>query len=177
MATKPYAGRSEDRVLGLANVKNATEYQLGIDFNWGAVEPASAPAGRNSRIEVKSLRDTHTDQWLYYRRQPPAEIDMQPEGNVVEVEIPNYPFTIHEILPLLNAALSLDLQEHEVEDTTFTDQQASYPLTFKAGGLAWLPGVYNFRVKLDIPPNVRLVDTAGTKVRITGANGSYRVRK
>lgn len=177
MATKPYFGKSDERVLELANVKNATDWQLGVDFEWGAVETATAPGGRNTRIEVKSLRNEYTDQWLYFRRQPPSEIDIQPEGNVVPVDIPQYPFSIHEILPLLNEALSLDLTTADVENETFTEERASFPLTFKENNYAWLPGVYNFAVVTTIPQNVRLVDTAGTKARVTSAGGAYRVRK
>jgi hypothetical protein len=176
MPTHPYIGLSAERVLELANTKNSKSYQLGVDFNWGTVESAVAPGGRNSRVRLLSLLPDYQSDWLYFRRLSPTDIDKQPEGDIQLVEMPDLPTSTHAILPLLNEALGLNLVPEEVEDLTYTDIQETYPLTIKEGSYAWTPGTYQFKTELKFPLDLRLVSEDGTTYRAIDEEGTYRIR-
>lgn len=175
MATHPYKGSSSDQVLNLANGQNSKTYQLGVDFNWGDVEPAQASGGRNSRIRLISLKADYADDWLYYRRRPPASIAKQPEGDIQEIEMPALPTTTHAILDLINEALGLDLAADEVENLTYSEVASEYPLMLKATSLAWTSGTYMFKVVSQFPEGLRLVGDGD--YRVIDVAGTFRVRE
>lgn len=145
----PYKGRSLDRLVALINQDNETAFKLGVDFDLGPPIAFNGPGGRNTRARLTPRPGSvlYTPQDLAYWRLGIDALSRLPEGSVDTVPLTAMPFTTHEILPLLNAALGVDLLPEEVEDITYTTVQSSYPLTIRAGSHGWKESTYWFHVE------------------------------
>lgn len=149
MATlKPYAGLSPARLTALMNKDNHDTLRLGVDFTFGIPAAYSDVAGRNTKLVITPMPGKPYDgpQELHYWRLGLDAMGRLPVGEVAKVQLESLPFSIHDALPAINAALGLNLTTDEVEDDIFLEMQATYPLTI-TDSLAWLPGsVFNFQV-------------------------------
>lgn len=146
---KPYEGLSNDRLTDLINSENNTSLVEGVDFTYGPVTVSAGPQGRNTSIILTPPEESgFSETTIRYIRLPLTIMGLLPEGEVDYVDIENIPFTIHEILPKINASLGLSLTTSEVVNSTQTQAALQYPLTIVAGSFAWLPSTYNFKVRL-----------------------------
>lgn len=147
----PYEGRSVDRLVSMINADNQTDYVIGTDCNIasGPLVVTAGPDGRNTKVLIDPLPASgYTEQQeVFYWRLGIDALSRLPVGSVDAIERPTIPFTTHEVLDTLNAALGLDLIASEVENLTYTQEASEYPLTIKAGAsYAWLPSTYMFQV-------------------------------
>lgn len=143
---KPYEGTSKNRLTELINSANELKITENVDFTYGDIESISGSSGRNTRATLIPLNaDLFAESSINYVRLPISVLEQLPAGELDTVNIPQLPFTIHSILPLINAALGLDLVTDEVQDTLYTQAQTEYALTIKNGSYSWLPSVYNFK--------------------------------
>lgn len=143
-----YAGGSQDRLLSLINVQNGTNLVVGTDFSFGPLSVVNAE-GRNTRLKVFPLDTTAfpEDEYILYTRLSLEVLNEIPQDEFTRVSIPSLPFSIHDILPQINAALRLDLTLFEVVNDTFTELRTHYPLTIRGNNsLAWVESVYYFEV-------------------------------
>lgn len=149
MATpKPYGGTSVARLTASVNRANRKNLKYGVDITFGAPQEI-AIKGRNTQVDVIPLKNTNKFKTapVYYTRLPIGVISALSAGFRKPVEIYSVPFSIHEILPRINAALGLDLVIEEVENTTYTERQSSYTLTIKEGSFGWLPSSVEFEAE------------------------------
>lgn len=170
-------GDHRTQLAQIANADNSTNWQEGIDFEFGRIDNTILPVvGRNTRIYLKALKPGYIDQWLYYVRVDPQSIDDQFGGSIPKVTVPNDPFSTHGILDKINATLNLNLTTDDVEDTPYLPGASQYPMVFKSGNLAWLPGVYNLNVEAEplSMANVRLVGDGSYRVRGDGTYSTYQ---
>ncbi len=142
-----YQGRSDQRLLDLANTTNSTSYALGVDLNFGTIGQIDED-GFNTRVRVNPIKSIYSPQWLRLRRLSLAI--MQPLADVMEPIEVFGPVTSHDLLDQVNQELQLDLTTEEVELTTF--DTASDSLAFNIAGpiasFAWLQSGINIKVKL-----------------------------
>ena len=152
---KPYSGTSVARLTALVNGADHNTLVYGLDFTFGAPVAVLEDEARNTKVDIIPLRnaDKYTKVTVEYTRLPLNALDLLPPGFTQPVRIYTVPFTIHSILPRINAALGLNLVPEEVEDTVCDLEMASYPLSVVEGSLAWLPSSVNFAVEhvVDIP--------------------------
>jgi len=125
MATqRPYAGSSAERLTALINKDNNSEIREGVDFYFGVPEAYTDTEGRNTQIVLTPIPGrpfNPVQKTVFYKRLELAALSRLPEGMVKTVRIEAVPFSIHEILGALNAALGVDLQPDEVADDTLRD--------------------------------------------------------
>lgn len=142
---RPYGGTSVARLTASVNRANKKNLVYGVDITFSA-PLAIANEGRNTKVDVVPLKNLgkYKSASVYYTRLPISVIQSLPEGFTQPVQIYSLPFSVHEILPRINAALGLDLTFEEVEDTVYESQEDSYALTIKEGCLAWLPSSVDF---------------------------------
>lgn len=146
---KPYAGTSGQRLTALINTDNNSALQLGVDFTLSAPQPYSDSAGRNTRVMITALDSAYDPRPkpLHYKRLDLRVLDQLPEGWVTAVSVAGLPFSVHDILDDINAALGLDLQPEEVVNTTYTTGALQYRLVIDdTVSLAWIDSDYRFRV-------------------------------
>lgn len=138
------SSNSRNQLATNANQVNGVSWSRLIDYTFGMVESGiTNKVGRNSRVFVKAKREGYEDQWLYFMRADPKNINDQFTGSMVPTVItPRVAFTVHEILDLINDALNIHLTIDDVENTTFLPGETSYPIRFKTTSFAWQPGVY-----------------------------------
>jgi hypothetical protein len=156
--TQPYGGLSNDRLTALINANNPTTPVVeGVDFSYGPPRDYSDGAGRNTEVTLTPVAGTHytNQENVHYTRLPIDVLSLLPVGFVRPVVIDSFPFSIHSSLDAINAALGVNLIPDEVEDTTYSEEQASYVLhVLGSTSLAWLDSTYEFQVQLpnqDIP--------------------------
>lgn len=151
---RPYKGTSPQRLVALINQENGSDLQLGIDLSFGPPAPWVDEQARNTKISaIPSPTSIYKKpQDVFYWRLNLRVLDNLPDGVVEKVVIPGFPFSIHSILPAINAALGLDLRPEEVEDTLYETEQALYSLTIKADvSEAWI-GDFEFETRLEGTP-------------------------
>lgn len=150
----PYRGLSTQRLTAMINQDNRSALRHGVDFTFGQPELFADNNGRNTRVKLISLKpDRYRDEWVYYRRLPLTALDRLPSGMVHPVAIASLPFSIHQILPQLNAALGLDLVPSEVQDANFSTPQSDYPLRIvDANSVAWYDSDFHFKAVFPEPP-------------------------
>lgn len=150
----PYGGLSTNRLTAMINQDNRSALRYGVDFTFGQPELFAGTGGRNTRVKLVSLKpNRYWDEWIYYRRLPLTALDRLPEGMVKPVPISSLPFSIHQLLPQINAALGLDLVQEEVEDATFFAPQSDYPLRIvDANSVAWYNSDFHFKAVFPEPP-------------------------
>lgn len=164
------------QLTAIANHDNAVAWKEMIDFDFGAIEPALAPGGRNTRVYVSAHRQGYIDQWLYITRISPATINDQfGTDPVPPVEVPNTAFTTYMILDAINAALNLHLTQDDIENEAFLPGMPSYTIRFKNTSIGWLPGTYTFTATYPKPEfvNARLVTTNVPRMSGPGAYRRY----
>lgn len=145
----PYIGTSVDRLTKMINQDNGKQLQVGVDFTYGTpVTVTSGKDGRNTKVTLTPIPGTKYEKDgpkdVFYWRLGIDALGRLPAGSLDEVQVPNVPFKIHAILPLINQALGLNLLPEEVENTEYTVQADSYTLTIVEGSLAWKPSSYTF---------------------------------
>ncbi len=154
---KPYGGTSAARLTALVNVMNASSlvYGLDITFNGPVVYTGEGHENHNTQVSVIPLRNVgrYSAADVFYDRLPITALNQLPEGFINPVEIHSVPFSVHGILPRINAALGLDLMPGEVENVTYEEFQDSFTLTIKEGSLGWLPSAIDVAAieVLDVP--------------------------
>lgn len=166
------------QILALANSSNNVSWVDGLDLTLGSAEAAiGAGGGRNARIYVTSHKEDYTDQWLYYRRCAPSEINDQFSGGVVpKVVVPNTPFTVYSILDQINLVLNLHLTANDVVNTAFQPGASEYAIVFKPGSIGFTAGTYMLQVAYEqpeVPPNVRLLGDGSYRASAQGVPRSY----
>lgn len=147
--TKPYAGRSADRLTALINQANSSAPRtLGVDFTFSAPSAYSdGVTARNTKVTMQRVPGTRykADAEIHYIRMPLEVLNDLPAGWVKSVEVPALPFNLHALLAAINTALGLNLEAEEVEDTQYTVQQSSYRLPIRDDvSLAWINSNYAF---------------------------------
>lgn len=152
---KPYSGTSVSRLTALVNGADNNNLVYGLDFTFGVPEAIPEDEARNTKVDIIPLRnvDKYLKVTVDYIRLPLNVLNLLPPGFTQPVPIYTVPFTIHAILPRINAALGLNLIPEEVENTVYDLELASYSLTMLEGSLAWLPSTVDFAVEhvVDIP--------------------------
>lgn len=162
---KPYAGKSNDRLTTLINADNrliaeeaGEEYVdlvEGVDFTYGIMAAAVGPGGRNTKIEIiPTDLDNFTTSTPGYTRLSIDTLSQLPEDYTDPLEILTYPFSIHDILDEINAALGLDLTPEEVVNTVINTPAMRHPLTINATSVAWIASTYNFRTTFSATLNL-----------------------
>lgn len=143
---RPYNGASQERLLSLINAKNTPNLALGTDFTFGTITNYTDDEGRNTRVTlIANPSSNYVDDEIFYTRLPLDIIGNLPIEERPKVIINALPFTIHEILPQINATLGLSLSTDEVLNSSYTDEEPSYEITVVEGSLAWLPSTYSFQ--------------------------------
>lgn len=168
MATlKPYGGLSNDRLTAIVNADNpGTAVQEGVDFTYGEPRTYADSLGRNTAVTLTPVAGTHytESQDIHYWRLPISVLGLLPAGFVQPVVIESLPFSIHASLAAINEALGVDLTPDEVEDVTYSEEQATYTLTaIGANSLAWIDSTFEFQIQLpgaDIPLSSVIVNRA-----------------
>jgi hypothetical protein len=149
--TKPYAGRSADRLTALINRANSSAPRtLGVDFTFSTPSAYSDGTPRNTKVTMVRVPGTKykADAEIHYIRLTLNVLDDLPAGWVKSVEVPQLPFNLHAILDVINDALGLNLEAGEVEDVQYTEQQASYVLPIRDDvSLAWLNSHWAFKAR------------------------------
>jgi len=151
MATiKPYAGNSLVRLIEMVNHDNPDKViVLGVDFSIGPPLVFSGTNDRNSKALLSPLPGTRwkAPQDVFYKRLSIDVLSRLPDGFIEDVPAQPLPFSIHGILPKINAALGIDLTKEEVVDATFTALQETYPLVInETGSYAWRDSAYRFKM-------------------------------
>jgi hypothetical protein len=142
----PYIGRSNDRLTAMLNKDNNKTLVEGVDFTYGSVTAIIGDGGRNSMVTLTPVPGTSypSAQDIKYWRLGIDAVGRLPAGSTDSVPVPQLPFSIHGILPVINTALGLSLTPAEVEDTVYTDEAPSYAIKVVNGSLAWYPSTYSF---------------------------------
>lgn len=145
---KPYEGLSRDRLTNLINSDNNTSLVEGVDFTYSTLTIQSGPNGRNTAVNVIPVDDTtFQPSTVRFYRLNISVLSLLPEGEINLVDVPDLPFTTHDILANINLSLGLNLVEEEVENITYDEVRSEYPLTIVQGSFAWLPSTYYFKVR------------------------------
>lgn len=147
---KPYFGLSKDRLVNLINSDNQTSLELGVDFDFGSLSSISGNGGRNTTIELLSANQgSFTNTNVNYTRLLISVLGLLPATEIDYVNLPKLPTSTHAVLEEINRALGLSLEATEVEDITYSEANVQYPLTIKAGSMAWLPSTYYFKARTE----------------------------
>lgn len=149
---QPYLGTSNARLVALINAHTGQDYVEGVDFTFGKITTVNGP-NYNTRIRIKPVNvEVYSEQDLYYNRLSIQALTRRPSATLGTVEIASLPFSIHDELADINAALGLNLTAAEVFNTTYTSEQATYTLQVRSGAsVAWAPSSYNFAATV-LPP-------------------------
>lgn len=151
MATKPYAGKSLERLIEMVNQDNPDKViVLGKDFSVGPPLDYSATPDRNTKVLFTPLPNTRWKgpQDVIYTRLSIDVLNRLPVGFIQNTPVNRVPFSIHAILPQINAALGLNLEIEEVVNQTFTEKEEYYPLIIKGDvSYAWKGSSYLFKVE------------------------------
>lgn len=148
---QPYLGTSNARLVALINAHTGQSYVEGVDFTFGKITTVNGPT-YNTRIRLKPVNPAYSEQDLYYTRLSIQAIARRPSATLGNVEIASLPFSIHNELADINAALGLNLTTAEVFNTTYATEQATYTLQVRSGAsVAWVPSSYNFAATV-LPP-------------------------
>jgi len=146
--TNPYAGLSGKRLEALIRAKNDPNLTAGVDYTYGLPQAYSDSEGRNTKVTLTPVNHNRygSPQDVFYHRLDLAVLGNLPPGYIRPVYIPNYPFSIHDVLPKINHYLGLNLTTDEVENTTYFTEQDTYRLkAVESNSLAWI-GSYQFAV-------------------------------
>ena len=150
---EPYEGLSRDRLVALIN-KNldfGDQIVYGVDFTFGKITTIYTPE-YNTRVRLKPTNSgAFVEQDIFYNRLDIDALSRLPAGTIQPVDV-SLPFTIHGVLPAINAALGLDLLASEVFDATHTQAQATYTLQVRSNQYAWMPSSYEFT------PNILVIN-------------------
>jgi hypothetical protein len=173
-ALKPYGGDSVSRLTELINKDNEKpgreDIVFGEDFTLGLPKPFSGKFGENTQIILfpEPSAEFYEDPIpIDYFRLPLTALDRLPAGMVTSVPIAQLPFSIHDILPLINECLGIDLLADEVENTTYTTVLPRYPLRIiQDVSVAWIESDYAFPadhgdVEIDLADMIVTTDLNG----------------
>lgn len=146
---QPYSGTSQARLVRLINTENSKNLVHGVDFVFGSMTEYTDPAGRNTQIQLLAKPGTrYEDSEVFYYRIPVSVLDDLPEEELTEVLIPSLPFSTHQLIGPINAALGLNLTLDEVVDEVFTEKASKYALTINGSkSLAWLDSSIEFKAR------------------------------
>jgi hypothetical protein len=165
----PYAGASADRLTAIVNATNAGQMLNGQafaplqptdNFTYGQPMAYVDSTGRNTEVAVVFNEPNYqkTD-YVQYTRQPLTILDSLPAGYLDTVVIPAVPFRLSQILPLINAALGLDLDVSEIRDQQYTTIQSSYALPINAAvSLAWIDSDFTFQASVALSQTVNAMN-------------------
>lgn len=170
----PYAGTSHDRLTELIKTSQPKPLPQGVRFVFRNVVEIPSQAEGDTRVSVTPyLQDIpKVEQQVLYYRLPIDVLHELPEGSVLPIENIVWPTTLHEILPILNEALGLDLLPTEVENYAINEKPVRITLRILPGNLAWIPGPYYFNVDDSLPEGVRI--TQEREIRVTH-DGAIRI--
>lgn len=159
------------QLTNTANLDNGQSWQRLVDFTFGDIEGnITNQAGRNTRVYIRSLKEGYEDQWLYYVRVDPKQINQQfINQSIPVIPVPVFPFTAHELIPVMNQLLHLQLTIDDIEDTPFEPGLSQYPIQFKSS-FAWIRGVYQLNATQEEwkYPNTRMNDDRTVRLVTTG---------
>lgn len=174
MTDKPYLGLSNQRLVGLINESNETQYELGADFVFGSLRPVSRDDYRNTSIIIVPADPDIQPEAVYYRRLSLAVFNAI-DDSIPPVKIPSVPTTTHEILDIINAMLGINLQPSEVENIRYDafSNRLRLKIASEFSSVAWVESHYDFKVELPFDINL-LRATQYNRLRGT-QQGTYRL--
>lgn len=146
---KPYAGTSQTRLSEL--IRNAQQPPLptAVQYTFSNLRTGTASVDGATDVTVVASVGPRTDPAIdiNYQRLSIDVLSLLPPGFIEEVPVQELPFSIHDILPEINAALGIDLLPEEVVDEVFTEALETYPLTInEPASYAWYSSVYYFKM-------------------------------
>lgn len=145
---KPYEGADFNRLSDKLNELNSTNHQYFDDYTFGTPILDNSIPGYNTQVDIHPQdKFKYNTQTLKYNRLSLSILNNLPEGWITPVRLTKIPFTIHEMLSVINFHLGLTLQASEVENTTYTSEQSEYTLRISSStsSLAWTKSSYSFK--------------------------------
>lgn len=158
---KPYAGTSFDRLAALISSAQTPPLPNTVHYVFSDMQGSSDPLDGSTEISVVASIGSRVDpaKVVQYERLSIDVLSLLPDGEVEAVPAIEVPFSTHQILGQINAALGIDLLPEEVVDQVFTEQSELYPLTINNNSLSWLASVFQFKMSsFDIDLAVAIPD-------------------
>lgn len=167
----PYAGTSHVRLADLINTSQVIPLPPSVEFEFDNVRAVTSERYGETLVRVKPTLygKPAPIQDLRYLRLSLDVIWELPEGSILPIEDVVYPTTLHELLPLINDKLGLDLIKQEVLDYAITERPNILTLNIVDQCLAWMPGPYNIPVINNLPNGIRITQERAIRTVDTNA--------
>lgn len=167
--TKPYSGRSLDRLVSLINLNNGLNLNYNTDFTLTNLTSVVGTNGRNTQLTFTPRQfQFYNNQNIQYKRLSLAVLNTLPAEEIQKVVIQRVPFFTHEVLPEINEALGLNLDPSEVLNELHTSIVDSYRIKIRdnSASFAWLESEFYFQAQHQ---NVRLMEDGSVRLMEDGS--------
>jgi hypothetical protein len=160
MATRPYAGKSSERLTALINRHNRRKIVHGVDFTFGDVRAVSHPS-YNTEVDLIPKSNFYRPQVVRYTRAPLSAY-INNGGILLPVDVFYNEFKVHDILAEISAGTGVDFEERDLINSTHSRAGVQTIQIDATRSLAWVSGQLTFQVT-----NINARLTAAGAVRVT----------
>lgn len=163
MATRPYAGKSSERLTALINRHNRRKIVFGVDFTFGEVRAVIHPS-YNTEVDLIPTSNFYRPQVVRYTRAPLSAY-INNGGILLPVEVFYNEFKAHDVLAEISAGTGVDFEERDLINSSHTRAGTQTIQIDASRSLAWVSGQFTFQT---ININARLTSSGAVRVTKDG---------
>lgn len=144
---KPYRGKSKDRLNAMIRATTVPAIPRDISLQISDEIKQEKKDNTNSAVDVQAVMQHSISEpiTLRYRRLNVGHLKYLPNGELLPYENIVFPTTVHQILPIINEALGINLHWSEViNDIIESIPPNGLTIRVNENSHAWLPGAHLF---------------------------------